>query len=123
MFFQQESEFLLECHLAMVDLLGCDVANNRFLGRLAHRESTIAGLPAEMAMTFVFYDLRRAGFEIFLPSRRGISFWRARQGCGHDLQRRRPAALRIPDLARLPLNRRAPPIGNRVIAEMRYGFC
>jgi len=41
----------------MVTFLACNVGNDRFLGRLAYRESTIAALPAEMAMTFVVYDL------------------------------------------------------------------
>jgi hypothetical protein len=50
-------ETLLGMHLAMMGFLARDIGNNRLLGRVANRQSTVAALPAEMAMPFVSYDL------------------------------------------------------------------
>ena len=73
MLLEKGTKLFLERHLAMMDLLAGDRGNDRFFGRLANRESPVAALPAEMAVTFSLYGHCRAGFELLdqLRERRG----------------------------------------------------
>ena len=73
MLLEKGTKLFLERHLAMMDLLAGDRGNDRFFGRLANRESPVAALPAEMAVTFSLYGYCRAGFELLdqLRERRG----------------------------------------------------
>jgi hypothetical protein len=45
---------------------------------LVNRESPVAALPAEMAVTFSLYGHCRAGFELFDPTRRATWFGKRR---------------------------------------------
>ena len=73
MLLQKGTKLFLERHLGMMDLLAGDIGNDRFFGRLANRESPVAALPAEMAVTLSLYGHWRAGFELLdqLGERRG----------------------------------------------------